>query len=85
MSNNPQPWFCMAGYGTVDSLTEASEFVRVLEKRQGIKISALEEIAWRNGWISREKLLESAQKFGNSAYGAHLRAVAEGRILYQDT
>jgi len=77
--------FAWLDTGTVDSLTEASEFVRVLEKRQGIKISALEEIAWRNGWISREKLLESAQKFGNSAYGAHLRAVAEGRILYQDT
>lgn len=68
--------------GTVDSLTEAAEFVKVIETRQGIKISALEEIAWRNGWISREKLLESACKFGKSTYGEHLKAVGEGRILY---
>ncbi len=68
--------------GTVDSLSEATEFVKVVETRQGVKISALEEIAWRNGWISREKLLESACKFGKSSYGQHLRAVAEGRILY---
>lgn len=68
--------------GTIDSLTEASEFVKVIEKRQGIKISALEEIAYRNGWISKEKLLDSARKFGKSTYGEHLRAVAEGKILY---
>ncbi|MGE5614826.1 MAG: glucose-1-phosphate thymidylyltransferase RfbA [Bacillota bacterium] len=68
--------------GTVDSLIEAAEFVKVIEKRQGIKISALEEIAWRNGWISKEKLYEAAQKYEKSAYGWHLKAVAEGRILY---
>lgn len=68
--------------GTIDSLTEASEFVKVIETRQGIKIAALEEIAWRNGWISREELMDSAFKFGKSTYGAHLKAVAEGRILY---
>ncbi|HOQ76364.1 MAG TPA: glucose-1-phosphate thymidylyltransferase RfbA [Thermoclostridium sp.] len=68
--------------GTVDSLIEAAEFVKVIEKRQGIKISALEEIAWRNGWISTEKLYEAASKYGKSAYGEHLKAVAEGRILY---
>lgn len=68
--------------GTIDSLTEASEFVKVIEKRQGIKISALEEIAYHNGWIDEEKLLDSARKFGKSTYGEHLRAVAEGKILY---
>ena len=68
--------------GTVDSLTEAAEFVKVIEKRQGIKISALEEIAWRNGWISKEKLYEAAKKYEKSSYGGHLKAVAEGRILY---
>lgn len=68
--------------GTFDSLSEATEFVKVIETRQGVKISALEEIAWRNGWISKEKLLESACKFGKSSYGQHLRAVAEGRIIY---
>lgn len=68
--------------GTIDSLMEASEFVKVIETRQGIKIAALEEIAWRNGWISRDKLLESACRFGKSKYGEHLRAVAEGRIVY---
>lgn len=68
--------------GTIDSLTEASEFVKVIEKRQGIKISALEEIAYKNEWISKRELLDSAKKFGKSTYGAHLKAVAEGRILY---
>jgi glucose-1-phosphate thymidylyltransferase len=68
--------------GTVDSLAEAAEFVKVIETRQGIKISAPEEIAWRNGWISKEKLLESASRYGKSSYGEHLRKVAEGRILY---
>ena len=60
----------------------SAEFVKVIEKRQGIKISALEEIAWRNGWISTEKLYEAASKYGKSAYGEHLKAVAEGGILY---
>lgn len=68
--------------GTIDSLTDATEFVKVIETRQGIKISALEEIAYRNGWISKDNLLEAACKFGKSAYGEHLKAVADGRILY---
>ena len=68
--------------GTMDSLTDAVEFVKVIETRQGIKISALEEIAYRNEWISRDKLSESAARYGKSAYGEHLKAVAEGRILY---
>lgn len=62
--------------GTMDSLTEASDFVRMIEKRQGVKIAALEEIAFRKGWISEETLLHSAEKYGNSPYGDHLRNVA---------
>lgn len=67
--------------GTMDSLVEAANFVRMIEERQGVKISALEEIAYRNGWITKEKLLESAERYGKSPYGKHLRAIAEGRIL----
>ncbi len=68
--------------GTFDTLTEASEFVKVIETRQGIKIAAVEEIAYHNGWISKDQLIESAQRYGKSAYGAHLKAVADGKILY---
>ena len=68
--------------GTIDALADATEFVKVLENRQGIKISAIEEIAYKNGWITEEKLLESANKYGKSSYGAHLKKVAEGKILY---
>ena len=68
--------------GTMDTLIEAADFVRMIEKRQGIAISAPEELAYINGWISREKLLESAGRYGKSPYGAHLKAVAEGRIRY---
>lgn len=68
--------------GTMDALSEATEFVKVIENRQGIQISAIEEIAYKNGWISREKLLESAERYGKSPYGAHLKKVADGKILY---
>ena len=68
--------------GTMDALAEATEFVKVIENRQGIQISAVEEIAYKNGWISKEKLVESAEKYGKSPYGEHLRKVAEGKILY---
>lgn len=68
--------------GTVDSLAEASEYVKVIENRQGLKISCLEEISYKNGWIDREALLKSAECYGKSPYGAHLRRVAEGSILY---
>lgn len=68
--------------GTMDSLLEAAEFVQTIEKRQGIKISAPEEIAFHNGWINTSKLLNSASKYGKSPYGDHLRRVAEGKILY---
>lgn len=66
--------------GTMDSLVEAANFVQMVEKRQGIKISALEEIAYKYGWINKEKLLESAAKYGKSPYGQHLKNVAEGKI-----
>jgi len=68
--------------GTMDSLVDAADFVRMIEKRQGITISALEEIAYRNEWISCEKLLESAKRYGKSPYGEHLKHVAEGKVLY---
>ncbi len=68
--------------GTMDALAEATEFVKVIESRQGIQISAVEEIAYKNGWISKEKLIESAEKYGKSPYGEHLKKVAEGKILY---
>jgi glucose-1-phosphate thymidylyltransferase len=68
--------------GTVDSLAEASEFVRVIESREGIQISAIEEIAYRNGWITKEKLAESAALYGKSPYGKHLHNVANGKYIY---
>ena len=67
--------------GTVDSLAEAAEFVRVIEQRTDTKIAALEEIAYRNGWIDRDTLLISAENYGKSPYGAHLRAVADHKFL----
>ncbi len=68
--------------GTIDSLVDATEFIQMLEKRQGIKISAPEEIAYINGWIDSQTILLSAQRYGNSPYGEHLRHVAEGKIKY---
>lgn len=68
--------------GTVDSLNEASEYVRVIENRQGLKISCLEEISYKNGWIDKETLLDSAAKYGKSPYGQHLKNVAEGKVIY---
>ncbi|MDY5992310.1 MAG: glucose-1-phosphate thymidylyltransferase RfbA [Oscillospiraceae bacterium] len=74
--------FAWLDTGTVESLNEASNFVRIVEGRQSVMISAPEEIAFKNGWISREKLLLSAEKYGKSPYGAHLRKVAEGKLKY---
>lgn len=68
--------------GTMDTLVEAAEFVQVIEQRQGIMISAPEEIAYRYGWITEEQLLYSAKQYGKSPYGEHLRNVAEGKIRY---
>lgn len=73
--------FAWLDTGTMDSLAEATDFVRMVEKRQGVKISAPEEIAYRAGWISKEKLLESAERYGKSPYGHHLTNVAEGKII----
>ncbi len=74
--------FAWLDTGTIDSLSEAAEFVRVIETRQDIKIAAIEEIAYRNKWIDKEKLLNSAAKYGKSPYGAHLKNVAENKIKY---
>ena len=74
--------FAWLDTGTMDSLVDAADFVRMIEKRQSIKISAPEEIAYKNGWITKEKLLESAARYVKSPYGEHLKAVAEGRIRY---
>jgi glucose-1-phosphate thymidylyltransferase len=68
--------------GTTDSLCNATEFVRVIESRQGIKIAAIEEIAYKNHWITKDKILEAAEMYGKSSYGIHLRQVAEGKIFY---
>lgn len=67
--------------GTIDSLVEAALFVRMVEQRQGIKISAPEEIAYRYHWISKDELMESAKRYGKSPYGIHLKSVAEGRVI----
>ena len=72
--------FAWLDTGTMDSLVEAADFVQMIEKRQGIKISAPEEIAFRYEWIDKEKLLESAARYGKSPYGKHLQAVAEGKV-----
>ncbi len=74
--------FAWLDTGTMDSLLEAANFVETVQSRQGIVISAPEEIAFINGFIDREKLTESAGMYGKSPYGAHLRAVAEGKIKY---
>lgn len=74
--------FAWLDTGTMDSLVDAADFVRMLEKRQSITISAPEEIGYNHGWISREELLASAERYGKSPYGTHLKSVAEGKIKY---
>ena len=74
--------FAWLDTGTMDSLVEAADFVRMIEKRQGIKISAPEEIAFKYGWIDRDTLLESAERYGKSPYGQHLKNVADGKLRY---
>lgn len=68
--------------GTIEALSEASEFVRVVESREGIQIAALEEIAFRNGWITREALDEAAKRYGRSRYRQHLENVARNKYIY---
>ncbi|MCQ2460485.1 MAG: glucose-1-phosphate thymidylyltransferase RfbA [Ruminococcus sp.] len=74
--------FAWLDTGTMDSLLDASNFVQMVQSRQGIEISAPEEIAYINKWIDKEGLLKSAEKYGKSPYGAHLKAVAEGKVKY---
>ncbi|MCI5957065.1 MAG: glucose-1-phosphate thymidylyltransferase RfbA [Clostridiales bacterium] len=76
--------FAWLDTGTMDSLMDAANFVQLIEKRQSVKIAALEEIAYNKGWIDRNMLLLSAQRYGKSPYGEHLKRVAEGRILYDN-
>ena len=74
--------FAWLDTGTMESLVDAADFVRMVEKRQGIKISAIEEIAYVNGWIDKETLIESANLYGKSTYGQHLKKVAERKYIY---
>ena len=74
--------FAWLDTGTMDSLAEATDFVKMIQNRQGIEISAPEEIAYKNGWITKERLLRSAEKYGKSPYGQHLKNVAEGKLIY---
>lgn len=67
--------------GTMESLFEASEFVRAVERSQGLSVSVIEEIAWENGWITQEQLAQAADNYGKSEYGKHLKKVVEGRIV----
>jgi glucose-1-phosphate thymidylyltransferase len=72
--------FAWLNTGTMESRLEAAEFVHKVETRQGVKISAPEKIAFRYGWIDKEELLKSAEKYGKSPYGQHLKAVVEGKV-----
>ena len=74
--------FAWLDTGTMDSLVEAADFVQMIQKRQSIVISAPEEIAYVNGWIDKAELMVSAERYGKSPYGAHLKAVAEGKVRY---
>lgn len=74
--------FAWLDTGTMASLLQASNYVEMIQTRQGITISAPEEIAYINGFIDKEKLLESAELYGKSPYGEHLKAVAEGKVRY---
>lgn len=74
--------FAWMDTGTVESLWDACNFVRMVQKRQGVEISAPEEIAYKNGWITRDELITSAEKYESSSYGRHLRRVAEGKYRY---
>ena len=74
--------FAWLDTGTMDSLLQAANFVEMIQSRQGITISAPEEIAYINGFIDRSRLMESARAYGKSPYGLHLMAVAEGKVRY---
>lgn len=74
--------FAWLDTGTMQSLLQAAEFVEMIQSRQGITISAPEEIAYINGFVDKDKLMESAKAYGKSPYGEHLKAVAEGKVRY---
>ncbi len=74
--------FAWMDTGTVESLWDASNYVRMVQVRQGVEISAPEEIAYMNGWITKEELAVSAERYGKSSYGEHLRRVVEGKYQY---
>ncbi len=74
--------FAWLDTGTMESLAEASEYIRIVQNRQGVEISAPEEIAFRNGWVTKEELLKAAERYGKSPYGVHLRNVAQGKFSY---
>ena len=74
--------FAWLDTGTMESLLSAANFVETIESRQGITISAPEEIAFINGWIDQKRLQNSAKAYGKSPYGVHLKAVAEGKVKY---
>jgi glucose-1-phosphate thymidylyltransferase len=74
--------FAWIDTGTVDSLVGASNFVQMVQSRQGIQISALEEIAYNSGWITKEQLLFAAERYGKSMYGQHLKNVVENKLKY---
>ena len=74
--------FAWLDTGTMHSLLQAAEFVEMIQSRQGITISAPEEIAFINGFIDKDDLMKSAEMYGKSPYGAHLRSVAEGKVRY---
>ncbi len=76
--------FAWLDTGTIEALADAANFIRTVENLQGIKISAPEEIAYNNRWISKKNLITSAQKYGKSPYGQHLLSVAEGKIMYSE-
>ncbi len=73
--------FAWLDTGTIESLLDAADFVRMIESRQGVIISSPEEVAYRNGWIDRERLEAAAAQYGKSLYGQHLRTVAQGKII----
>ena len=74
--------FVWRDVGTMDSLLDAAVFVQMIEKQQGVLISAPEEIAFRKGWITKDDLLQAAEKYGKSTYGRHLKQVADGLLRY---
>lgn len=67
--------------GTIGNLFEAEEFVRTVQRAQGLPIAIVEEIAYENGWITRDRLMESAERYGKSPYGRHLKGIADGDIM----